>query len=92
MEFNNNCDSSSNSGSDNICKNCKKCKSGSNKKVLKDLKCKKCDSSIEKLIGTARICKKCHAKKSKEYYVNKIQPTKTYIMKHVYDKLYVTEE
>ena len=95
MEFNNNCinsnnlNNSNNSNNDNIC-NC--CKSRSKTKDNKNLKCKKCDASINKLIGTAKICNKCHAKKSKEYYINKIQPTKTYIIKHVYDKLYVNEK
>ena len=96
MENNNNiCESSSNSNNssnDNICINCKKCSKKKVMKVLKDLKCIKCDISIDKIIGTSKICKTCHAKKSKEYFINKIMPTKTYIRKPVYDKLYINEE
>ena len=79
-------DNSSNSSNDNLCKNCLNCKIKKDKKEKKEMRCSRCDLAIDKLIGYCKICKKCHAKKSKDYFIAKIQPTKIYKRKPIYEK------
>ena len=81
-------DNSSNSNNDNLCKYCLNCNIKKDKKEKKEMRC---DLAIDKLIVYCKICIKCHAKKSKDYFIAKIQPTKIYKRKPIYEKKYVDE-